>query len=462
MGNTIRQYAAALRLAWPLALGMANNAVMQFVDRVFLAHESVASLEAVLRAAVFAGTFLCLAQAVVGYSGTFVAQYHGAGDAAGERRSYFAGLLLAGFSALALLALIPLGCAALNAFSMSSAVAAREKTYYSIVMLGGFSLCGTMAASGYFSALGRTRLVFAVNLVGNALNVLLDWLLIFGCGPVPAMGIAGAAWATVAAQTFQMVALNAWVFCSWRAAARRPADDNAAAVRPERGEGLWTTFGKVLKYGLPSGLYSFLNLLSFTVFVSFTGTVGDLELAVSNAAFTVNYLLFAPIEGFSVAAGILVGRSMGADDPAGAARAGTRMLVLAEVYIVVMSALILLFSRPILDLFLAKGAAAGFDPAAFHALGLKLFLIMAAWQCFDTADMVWSGALKGAGDTRFVMKWMLVCAFGFWLPLVFVTYTLSPTMPELWSTMVAYVVLICIGTWWRWRFGSWRRIRLLA
>ena len=80
---------------------------------------------------------------------------------------------------------------------------------------------------------------------------------------------------------------------------------------------------------------------------------------------------------------------------------------------------------------------------------------------FDAADVILSGALKGAGDTRFVMLWMLVCAFGFWLPLVFVIYRIHPTMPAMWSTMVAYMAMICIGTWIRWLKGPWRHIKLV-
>ena len=104
---------------------------------------------------------------------------------------------------------------------------------------------------------------------------------------------------------------------------------------------------------------------------------------------------------------------------------------------------------------------ASFDPAAFRSLGLVLFFLMVTWQCFDCADVVHSGALKGAGDTRFIMLWMLFCAFGFWLPLLFLAYWKWPTMPALWSTMIAYVVLICFGTAYRWRRGPWRAIKMI-
>lgn len=438
---------AILRMVWPLALGMANNAVMQFVDRVFLSRESALSLEAALPASMLALLFVGFFQSVVAYSGTFAAQYHGKGDDAGCARSCTAGLLLALAGGAVCAALVPAGRALLDLGGHSAAVLAREKTYYSVVMGGGAASCALMAVQGYFTGISRTRVVFWANVAGNAANVALDALLIFGCGRIPAMGIAGAAYATVAAQALQFAVLFA---LAWPALARaRRAPFGEARTLPWR----------ILRYGVPSGVYSLLNILSFTVFVFLTGRVGDTAFAASNAAFSVNYLLIAPIEGFALGAGALVGQRQGAGDAAGAARAGARVLALAEAYVLAASVAVLVFHRPILGLFVADAAAA--DAAAFLSLGFTLFLMMAAWQLFDGADVVLSGALKGAGDTKFVMNWMLVCSFGFWLPLLFCVYRLHPTMPALWATQIVYVAVICIGTALRWFFGPWRRIRLV-
>ena len=457
----IGAYLDVFRLTWPIALGMANNALMQFVDRVFLSHESALSLEAVLPASVFAGVFVCLFQSVVVYSGTFVAQYFGAGNERGCRVSYHAGLALAVLFGLVLLFLVPPGLLVFDWVGHSPAVLAREKTYYAIVTAGGFAPCALMAASGYFTGKGRTRLVFFVNVAGNALNVLLDFLLIFGfdaapCGlHVPAMGIAGAAWATVAAQTVQMAVLNAL-------ALRETFDKRAPVTSDNDGEpfGFWRLMARILRYGLPSGVQSMLNILSFLVFVFLTGKVGDLAFAVSNAAFTVNYLLIAPIEGFAIGAGVLVGQRQGAGDPHGAFASGNRALVLAEAYVAVVTTAILLFRRPILSMF-ADDVAAG-DLPDFMALGSTLFVMMAVWQFCDAAEVVLSGALKGAGDTRFVMVWMLVMAFPFWMPILFVTYALCPTMEALWATMIVYVFVFFAGTLLRWLKGPWRSLCLIA
>ncbi len=446
-------YREIFRLVWPLALGMANNAIMQFTDRVFLARESTASLEAVLPAAMLAVLFVGFFQSVAAYSGTFVAQYHGAGNPRGCAASCRAGLLLSVVAGVVLALLIPAGRLVCDWSGHPPEVLFREKTYYTIVMSGGFFICAAMAVQSFFTGIGRTRVVFWVNVLGNAANILLDYLLIFGCGPVPACGIAGAAVATVAAQALQFAALLA---LAWPYLALRGRRQDARDVREP---GARILLSRMLRFGAPAGVYSVLNILSFTVFVFLTGRVGDMAFAASNAVLTVNYLIYAPIEGFAVGAGTLVGQRQGAGDSAGAVHAGHRVLVMAELYIVAASMAVLAFSGPILGLFTADTAT--FDPAAFRSLGFVLFAIMVAWQCFDCADVVLSGALKGAGDTHFIMLWMLFCGFGFWLPLLFLAYWRWPSMPALWSTMVAYVVLICCGTVYRWRRGPWRKIRLI-
>ena len=447
-------YREILRLVWPLALGMANNAIMQFTDRVFLARESTASLEAVLPASILAILFIGFFQSVVAYSGTFVAQYHGAGDPEGCSRSCRAGLMLSLASGLFLALFIPLGRLICDWSGHSPDVLLREKTYYTIVMSGSFFLCAAMAVQSFFTGIGRTRIVFWVNVLGNAANILLDYLLIFGCGPIPASGIAGAAVATVAAQALQFIVLLvlARPHLSFRTTHQALSTKHQAPSTKH-------LLTRIIRFGSPAGIYSVLNILSFAIFVFLTGRVGDMAFAVSNSVFTVNYLLYAPIEGFAVGVGTLVGQCQGAGDPDGAAQACHRTLLLAELYITVASLSVLVFYRPILSLFMSD--AATFDPAAFMSLGFVLFVLMVAWQCFDCADVVFSGALKGAGDTRFVMLWMLFAAFGFWLPLLFLVYWKWPTMPALWSTMIAYVVLICLGTAWRWRHGPWRSIRLI-
>ena len=445
----VRAYLDILRLVWPLALGMVNNAVLQFVDRAFLAHESMASLEAALPASILSFNVLGFFHSVIAYSGTFVAQYHGAGDACMARQSFRAGTLLAiAFGAVSLL-FVPAGSALLAHFTANTDVLTRELSYYRIVTAGGVFLFLQMAAAAYFTGLGRTRIVFWVNVLGNLFNAAIDPILIFGLFGCPRFGIAGAAYATVAAMALQYVAL---AVC----AMRTPEAKSAARV-PART--FLSLVGRILRFGVPSGAYTVLNILSFTIFVFVTGRVGDVAFAVSNACFSVNYLLFAPMEGFSLGAATLVGQAQGRGDPDAAHVAALRTLKLGLACVATLSLTAVALHQPILKLFAPTDDAAA--SAEFLSLGRTLFLWMAAWQVFDAADIIISGALKGAGDTKFVFWWMLIVAFGLWLPIVGVVAYFGGSMSALWGTMVVYVVVICVGEIIRWRRGAWRHIRLV-
>lgn len=443
-----KPYLEILKLSWPLALGMVNNAVMQFVDRAFLANASVEAFNAALPASTLSWVFGGFFQSVVAYAGVFVAQYHGAGNPRMSVRSYRAATLIAVASGVLMTLLVPLANAIIAYSAPSETVATLERTYCDITMCGGFFIFGQMAAASYFTGRGETRIVFWVNLLGNVLNIALDPFLIFGLCGLPALGIAGAAYATVGAMAVQWIVLTV-------AAERKVRRADLEGVETATMRSL---VGRILRFGIPSGAYSVLSLLSFTIFVFVTEHVGRLECAVSTAVFTLNYLLYAPMEGFSVAAQTLVGQARGRGDDVEAAKVARRTVVLAAGLCAVTAAVTLALYRPILLLFAPADVEAG---AEFLSLGFTLVLLMGCWLVLDGADTVLSGALKGAGDTRFVMIWMTFCSFGVWMPLVWLVSRTSFTMPHLWMTTVVYVLVIFAGSFIRWRRGAWRKIKLV-
>lgn len=128
----MKSYREILKLVWPLALGMVNNALMQFTDRAFLARDSMESLEAVLPATMLVGIFVSFFQSAIAYSGVFVAQYHGAKDSASCVRCYRAATLLSLVAGLFMFALVPVGGWIFSLSSPSAELLARERTYYDI------------------------------------------------------------------------------------------------------------------------------------------------------------------------------------------------------------------------------------------------------------------------------------------------------------------------------------------
>ncbi len=443
----MKPYIDILKLVWPLALGMINNAVMQFVDRIYLAHDSIESLEAALPAGMLMWIFAGFFQSVVGYSSVFVAQYHGAGEDANCRASTHAAYAISIVAGALGVMLVPLGGWLLSLSAPSSSVLARENSYFTVLMLGAVFVYLQTASSAYFTGRGKTRIVFWVNLMGNVLNIALDPFLIFGWCGCPRLGITGAAIATVASTALQWLVLGL-VLRHELAGTPKAVGSRQIAVR-------------ILRFGVPAGCYTVLNILSFTIFVFVTGGVGELDLAVSNACFTVNYLLIAPMEGFALGASTLVAQAIGRGDADAAARDARRTLELGVGFVALLSLVALLLARPILSMFVSSELADDqASLARFHSLGFTLFAMMAAWQLFDAADVIISGALKGAGDTKFVMCWMLIASFALWLPGVFAVRHFHNTMPALWLTMIVYVVVICIGSLVRWQRGAWRQLRV--
>lgn len=428
-------------------MGMVNNAAMQFVDRAFLAKHSMAAFESVLPACTLSWVFVGFFQSIVAYSGVFVAQYHGARNPRMCAASHRAATMIAFASGALLLCLLPVANWILFKTAPSQELLEMERTYCGICMAGGVFVCAQMSAASYFTGRGRTAIVFWVNLLGNVLNIVLDPFLVFGWCGFPRLGIAGAAYATVFSMAVQ------WIALSVAAARQIRRDKDGEATEPLR-RLIW----RILRYGVPSGAYSILGMLSFTVFVFVTEKVGDVAFAASNAVFTVNYLLYAPMEGFAIGAQTLVGQARGRGDNRRALVSARRTVLLAAGIAVFFAVATLALCRPILHLFAPS------DPAAlgqFMSLGFKLFLLMGCWLVLDAVDTVLCGALRGAGDTKFVMWWMTLCAFGVWLPLVWVVSAFRFTMPMLWSTTVVYVLVLFVGSYARWRLGGWRKIKLV-
>ena len=422
--------------------------MMQFVDRAFLAGCSMAAFEAVLPASTLSWVFVGFFQALVAYSGVFVAQYHGAKNPRMCANGFKAANVLALASGAAVVALVPLADFIIGKTAPSAELLELEQTYCRICLAGGFFVCAQAAAAAYFTGKGRTRIVFRINLAGNIMNAVLDPFLIFGWCGLPRLGIAGAAYATVASMAAQWIALLA---CAVRDARRERSGEATESIR--------SLIARILRFGIPSGGYNVLNMLSFTAFVFVTEKIGDLDFAVSNAVFTVNYLLYAPMDGFALAAQTLVGQARGRGDNVAAALAARRTTVLAAVVAFVFAVIALVAARPVLAVFAPS------DPSmtdAFMSLGSKLFLLMGCWLVLDAVDTVVCGALRGAGDTKFVMWWMTICAFGVWMPLVAAVYLFNFTMPMLWTTTVVYVAVLFIGSVLRWRRGRWKTIAIVS
>ena len=439
-------------MAYPLVISTGSFSLMQFVDRVFLAQYSSVSIQAALPAGLLAFTLCSAFMAVAGYANTFVAQYHGSGDSAGCSRATAQGVWMALLSWPLILMLIPVGRLLLRSAGHPADVLAEEVMYLSILMAGGVSIPLGAAISSFFTGRGDTLTNMFAQVAGNAVNVALDYALIFGRWGCPELGIRGAAYATVAAGFVPSAIMFALYFAR-RLAATYQTRRHLRIERP--------LFLRMLRFGLPSGLHLFLDVSSFAVFVLMTGHMGALPLAVSNIALSINSLAFMPLVGISIAAGTLVGQYQGRRDSATAARAGWTSLKVALYYMCFMAATYVLLPRAYFLLFSERGGG-GFTLDELLGLGRYLLLMMATWGLLDTVNIVLAGVLKGAGDTRFVMWYSVGVSWGLLVPgQWFVIYHLDRGILSSWAFLTFVIMIMSVGFLWRFRSGVWKTIEVI-
>lgn len=144
----------------------------------------------------------------------------------------------------------------------------------------------------------------------------LDYLLIFGHAGFPEMGIRGAGWASVIAGCVQLVSYSFLVF-----AGRLRARCRTLSWRPDL-----KSFWALIRFGLPSGIQFFIDMVGFTGFILLVGRLGRNELAATNLAFNVNTIAFMPMIGIGITVSVLVGQALGRNDP-GLARASVRSAI---------------------------------------------------------------------------------------------------------------------------------------
>lgn len=445
-------YAEVWRIAFPIVLTTASFTVMQFIDRVFLAWHSEVALRAALPAGMLALTFTMFFQSLAGYSATFVAQWHGAGDRRECASAAWQGIWMGLATWPLCLALVPLGRWLLGHAGHDLAMLAAERSYYTILASAGGLFAISQALTGFFGGRGDTLTPLWANVAGNILNVVLDYALIFGHWGFPRLGIAGAAWGTVLSGTLTAV----WLSLQFGGRRNRRAYAILRVWQPR-----WRGLRDLCRFGVPGAVHAVLDIAAFALFLVVVGGLPALDTAVNNIAFSVNNVAFMPLMGMSIAAQILVGQYQGARDSEAAVRAASRAMRLAWLYSGALSVAFLLFPRFFLGLF-AHGDA-GFSVAELMVKGRWLLAILAGWGMVDAMTIVLSGALKGAGDTRFVLLFALFVNWGLWIPGIFLLMRLfgSDALLPQWLYMLSNVLLMGFGFGWRFRSRRWCRIEMI-
>jgi MATE family multidrug resistance protein len=303
--------------------------------------------------------------------------------------------------------------------------------------------------TGYFVGLGKTKVVMIANLLGILVNVPMNWCLVLGNLGFPRLGMEGAALGTLCGTLFIVLILH----FSYLFGPGYRRYGGSRAWRPQT-----ELLAKLLRFGLPAGAESFINVFAFNVFVLLMDSYGPTVAAAVTITFNYDLVAFIPMLGVGAAVTALVGQCMGAGNPAGARKAAHLGLRVAWSYA---GSMVILFvaGAPLLVRFFSRGFTEA--DRAILPLAETLLRLAALYTLADATQVVFSGALRGAGDTRWVMvasgilHWIMASA-----ALVFIRVLALPPV-SVWLFFILFVISLGVSMFLRHRGGKWEKIRLV-
>ena len=431
---------------------MLSVTVMTFVDRMFLNWSSSTSMAAAFSGSIVWWALICLPLGVCSYANTFVSQYFGDGQPERIGPSVWQSVWFALLSTPLYIVFIPLA-PTIFALAEHGVEAARQEThYFQILCVGGPGLLIAAALSALYSGLGRTWVVMLVDTAVVVVNLALDYVWIFGYAGFPEMGIAGAGWATVVSLWLKVIIylylilqpINRTKYRTWAGLSFDP-----------------TLFRRLFYFGFPSGVQMLLDVLGWTVFVLLVARLGHIENTATTLAFSVSSVAFMPIWGFGMGTSILVGQKLGEDRDDLAARATWTLLWISLAYMAVISLLYVITPNLFLSGFFASSTDSPELQSAILTMAANLLCFVAAYNLLDAVLMIFVNALKGAGDTRYILNVSIVMAALLagcsWLAVE----VLQLGIYTCWSIAIAWVWGMGGLFFYRYQTGHWRLMRVI-
>lgn len=394
-------------LALPVVLAELGWMTMGMVDTLMVGRLSPEAI-----GAVGLGNAICIGVSIFGMGlllglDTLVSQAFGADDIDTCHRWLVHGVLLAVGLSIPVVGLLLWIASGLDTWGLDPSVLALTHPYVLIVAWSAPPLLLYSAFRRYLQGMGIVQPVMLALLAANIVNVIVNWILIFGNLGAPALGVSGAAWATVFSRAAMAAFLLLTILHRERLARRLSPGSISGVFGDLRLEAAW--FRRLIALGAPAATQLTLEVGAFAAATALAGRLAPASLAAHQVAINYAALSFMVPLGISSAGAVRVGHAVGRRDPPGAARAGWTALLFAVLFMTGAAAVFLTVPRLLLRAFTD-------DPAVLE-VGVTLLFVAAIFQLFDGVQGVATGALRGLGDTRAPMLWNLAGHWFIGLPL---------------------------------------------
>jgi MATE family multidrug resistance protein len=432
-------------IALPMVLSSGFETFVMFLDRLMLSKVSPVQMAAMLSGGLTSFTLMTFFMGLIGYSSAIIAHLYGAGRKADCAKMASQAFLVSVISYPIMLFLLPLGYASFAFAGHSAAQIAFEKKYITISIFATslFALLKVPLAS-FFAGTGKTRQVMFANLVGLAVNILVAYALIFGRFGFPSLEIRGAAIA-VAVSAFANFATL--LFFYLRRSNTAEFDVASSFVFKK------DMMSKLLRFGFPSGLEFLINMSAFTAMISMFHGYGETVASAVTIAFSWDMVSFVPMVGLQVAVMTLVGQNLGRKNEAEAIRSAYSGFKIVFMYSGLMMLLFLLMPSFLAGIFRPDNCA-GWEE--IRRITVPMIMMMSVYPISDGVFIIFAGAVRGAGDTRWAMTASAILHWTAALITWFVTKNLQLPPLIAWGFFVVCFPMLGLTFWLRFRSGKWR------
>lgn len=390
-----------LSLAWPVVLGQLGSVMMGVEDLIMIGSLGEDAVAAVGAGNLWGFGVLILGMGMLRGIDPVFSQAHGAGDVPAGAVALARGVLLAVLVSLPIMALHFVGGPALRLLQQPEAIIPAAGTYVGILGLGVLPMLIWSVLAQFLQGLGKMVLPMVVVLIGNVINILLNWVFIHGGIFGIELGVLGCSVSTVIGRSVTPVLLIvlAWPILK---AYRPPA--RAVIVQ-------WEPLKKLLRLGVPVGVQYGVEVWAFNAAGLMMGWMGTTALAAHMVALNITSISFMIPLGLGIASATRVGNLLGAGKDWVAS--GWLAVGLGAAWMLGCGVVLWLGAEPLVRLYIA-------DPPVV-LLAASLLPIAALFQLFDGVQAVAAGVLRGAGDTttpalvNLLGFWCLGIPAGYWL-----------------------------------------------
>jgi len=320
-------------------------------------------------------------------------------------------------------------------------VIAEGSKYLDARLIGIMAIGMNFSFRGYLSAIKMTKFYFKTIVTMHAINVLLNYLLIFGNWGFPKLGTEGAGLGTTIS-LFAGTVIYLWLTMKhtkhYGFGAHLPSMD---------------TIKRLLRISLPSSMQQLFFALGFTTLFWIVGQIGTAELAAANILTTLTLVAILPSIGFGMSAATLVGQAIGRKEIEDAYQWAWDTSKIASVSILLFSLPMLFIPELILNIFFDNSDTIQLAKVPLQLVGIAIII--------DAYNLVLMSSLQGAGATKITMIVSIVCQWLIFLPLAWI---IGPYMgmglTAIWLTQGLYRLLQAFWFASLWRKKDWAKIKL--